>query len=72
MRGWPSTTQPPAIRRSGCGLPAAGADDGELIIETDGDSLGASHIVTSVSGKAIRVPSLRLLRILEDAWRCKG
>jgi FkbM family methyltransferase len=47
---------------------AAGADDGELLIETDGDNLGASHIVTSdASGKSIRVPSLRLLRILEQA-----
>ena len=25
---------------------AAGASDGELMIETDGDNLGASHIVT--------------------------
>jgi FkbM family methyltransferase len=47
---------------------AAGADDGELLIETDGDNLGASHIVSGdASGKAIRVPSLRLLRILEEA-----
>jgi FkbM family methyltransferase len=51
---------------------AAGADDGELMIETDGDNLGASHIVTGdVSSKAIRVPSLRLLRILEDAGVAK-
>ncbi|MBI5323019.1 FkbM family methyltransferase [Bradyrhizobium sp.] len=47
---------------------AAGADDGELLIETDGDNLGASHIVSGdASGKAIRVPSLRLQRILEQA-----
>ena len=47
---------------------AAGAADGELMIETDGDNLGASHIVTGeVSSKAIKVPSLRLQRILEDA-----
>jgi FkbM family methyltransferase len=47
---------------------AAGAADGELMIETDGDNLGASHIVTGdVSGKAIKVPSLRLQRILEQA-----
>jgi FkbM family methyltransferase len=47
---------------------AAGAADGELMIETDGDNLGASHIVSGeVSSKAIRVPSLRLQRILEDA-----
>jgi FkbM family methyltransferase len=47
---------------------AAGASDGELMIETDGDNLGASHIVTGdISAKAIRVPSLRLQRILEQA-----
>jgi FkbM family methyltransferase len=46
---------------------AAAADDGELLIETDGDNLGASHIVSGdISGKAIRVPSLRLLRILQE------
>jgi FkbM family methyltransferase len=47
---------------------AAGPSDGELLIETDGDNLGASHIVSGErSGKAIRVPSLRLQRILDDA-----
>jgi FkbM family methyltransferase len=47
---------------------AAGPADGELLIETDGDNLGASHIVSGDrAGNAIRVPSLRLLRILEDA-----
>jgi len=47
---------------------AAGADDGELLIETDGDNLGASHIVSGdASGKAIAVPSRRLQRILEEA-----
>ena len=47
---------------------AAAATDGELMIETDGDNLGASHIVTGeVSSKAIRVPSLRLQRILDEA-----
>ena len=47
---------------------AAGAEDGELLIETDGENLGASHIVSGdASGKAIRVPSLRLLRILDEA-----
>ena len=46
---------------------AAGSEDGELLIETDGDNLGASHIVSGdASGRAIRVPSLRLLRILEE------
>ena len=47
---------------------AAGPADGELLIETDGDNLGASHIVSGKSsGNAIRVPSLRLRRILGDA-----
>ena len=47
---------------------AAGPSDGELLIETDGDNLGASHIVSGeASGKAIKVPSLRLQRILEEA-----
>jgi FkbM family methyltransferase len=47
---------------------AAGDGDGELLIETDGDNLGASHIVASdSSGKAIKVPSLRLQRILDEA-----
>jgi FkbM family methyltransferase len=47
---------------------AAGPSDGELMIETDGDNLGASHIVSGERpGNAIRVPSLRLQRILGDA-----
>ena len=47
---------------------AAGPADGELLIETDGDNLGASHIVSGKpAGHAIRVPSLRLERILGDA-----
>jgi FkbM family methyltransferase len=51
---------------------AAGPSDGELMIETDGDNLGASHIVQGelspeVSGNAIKVASLRLQRILDDA-----
>src|SRR5882762_11149995 len=47
---------------------AAGPADGELMIETDGDNLGASHIVSGeASAKAIKVPSLRLQRILEEA-----
>jgi Methyltransferase FkbM domain len=38
------------------------------MIETDGDNLGASHIVTGkAASNAIRVPSLRLQRILGDA-----
>ncbi|WP_246785205.1 FkbM family methyltransferase [Bradyrhizobium sp. S69] len=47
---------------------AAGDADGELMIETDGDNLGASHIVSGErTGNAITVPSLRLQRILGDA-----
>ncbi|MGD0847668.1 FkbM family methyltransferase [Bradyrhizobium sp.] len=47
---------------------AAGPSDGELSIETDGDNLGASHIVSGPpSIGAIRVPSLRLERILAEA-----
>jgi len=46
---------------------AAGPADGELSIETDGDNLGASHIVPGKSsGNAMRVPALRLRRILGD------
>jgi FkbM family methyltransferase len=47
---------------------AAGDTDGELMIETDGDNLGASHIVSGEpKASAIRVPSWRLQRILGDA-----
>ena len=47
---------------------AAGPADGELLIETDGDNLGASHIASGIaSAKAIKVPSLRLSRILLEA-----
>ncbi len=47
---------------------AAGPSDGELLIETDGDNLGASHIVSGDRpGNAIKVPSSRLQRILGDA-----
>src|SRR5450432_2090575 len=43
---------------------AAGPSDGELMIETDGDNLGAGDIVTgNAASNAIRVPSLRLQRI---------
>jgi FkbM family methyltransferase len=58
---------------SGCGQvalvrAAAGACDGEVPIETDRDNLAASRIVAgNASGSAIRVPSLRLQRILEEA-----
>ena len=47
---------------------AAGDANGELLIETDGDNLGASHIVNGQSSsRAIRVPALTLQRILGDA-----
>jgi FkbM family methyltransferase len=47
---------------------AAGPTDGELMIETDGGNLGASHIVSDeLKGNAIRVPSWRLQNILENA-----
>jgi FkbM family methyltransferase len=47
---------------------AAGSFDGELMIETDGDNLGACHIVSGkLLDNAIKVPSLRLQRILDDA-----
>jgi FkbM family methyltransferase len=51
---------------------AAGDADGELMIETDGDNLGASHVVTGeASANAVRVPSLRLQRILDEAGIAK-
>ena len=47
---------------------AVGPTDGELLIETDGDNLGASHVVSGApSVNAIKVPSLRLIRILVEA-----
>jgi FkbM family methyltransferase len=47
---------------------AAGPSDGELMIETDGGNLGASHIVSGESrGDAIKVASLRLQSILKGA-----
>jgi FkbM family methyltransferase len=47
---------------------AVGPTDGELLIETDGDNLGASHVVSGApSLDAIKVPSLRLMRILIEA-----
>lgn len=46
---------------------AAGDSDGEVMIETDGDNLGASHIVSSEASRhAIKVPSRRLRRILDE------
>ena len=44
--GSPSTAPPRASRRSILVAAAAGPSDGELMIETDGDNLGASHIVS--------------------------
>ena len=51
---------------------AAGSEDGELLIETDGDNLGASHVVTgAASTNAIKVPSRTLQHILGDAGTSK-
>ena len=51
---------------------AAGSEDGELLIETDGDNLGASHVVTgAASTNAIKVPSRTLQHILRDAGTSK-
>jgi FkbM family methyltransferase len=47
---------------------AAGDVDGELMIASDGDNLGASHVVTSApAAGAFKVRALRLQRILDDA-----
>jgi FkbM family methyltransferase len=47
---------------------AAGPSNGQLLIETDGDNLGASHVVDGQpSSRAIRVPALTLQQILADA-----
>jgi FkbM family methyltransferase len=47
---------------------AAGPADGELLIETDGDNLGASHVVSGTpSNSAIKVASRKLERILGEA-----
>lgn len=51
---------------------AAAPTDGELLIETDGDNLGASRIVTgTATAQTIKVPSLRLQRILDEAGVAK-
>jgi FkbM family methyltransferase len=51
---------------------AAGPSDGELLIETDSDNLGASHIANGVaSAGAIRVPAMTLQRILGEAGATK-
>ena len=47
---------------------AVNDSDGEVMIETDGDNLGASHVVAGdAAAAAIKVPALRLQRILEEA-----
>jgi FkbM family methyltransferase len=47
---------------------AAGPSDGDLMIETDGENLGASHVVSGEPrAGTISVPSFRLQRILQDA-----
>ena len=47
---------------------AVGSTDGDLLIETDGDNFGASHVALGApSPDAIKVPSLRLTRILVEA-----
>jgi FkbM family methyltransferase len=47
---------------------AAGDADGDLMIETDHENYGASHVYPDASARsdAIRVPAMRLLRILQD------
>lgn len=51
---------------------AAGPEDGEVLIETDGENLGHSHVVTGrASDTAIKVTSLRLMRILKEAGATK-
>jgi FkbM family methyltransferase len=47
---------------------AAGDADGELMIETDHENYGASHVYPDASARsdAIKVPAMRLLRILQD------
>jgi len=51
---------------------AAGPSDGELMIETDAGNLGASHVATgAASATAVKVASLRLRRILEEAGLSK-
>lgn len=47
---------------------AAAASDGELLMETDSDNIGASHVVTGQAGShAFKVAALRLQRILGEA-----
>ena len=47
---------------------AAGDVDGELMIETDRENVGASHVYRGAGARsdAIQVPAMRLLRIAQD------
>ena len=47
---------------------AAGDADGGLMIATDNENVGASHVYsgTRTRSDAIRVPAMRLLRIVQD------
>jgi FkbM family methyltransferase len=47
---------------------AAGDADGELMIATDNENVGASHVYSGAGTRsdAIRVPAMRLLRIAQD------
>lgn len=47
---------------------AAGDVDGELMIATDSENVGASHVYSGAGphSDAIRVPAMRLLRIVQD------
>jgi FkbM family methyltransferase len=51
---------------------AAGETDGEVMIETDGGNLGASHVVTrAASAQAFKVPCFTLQRVLREAGVAK-
>jgi len=51
---------------------AASDSDGELLLQTDGDNLGASHIATAISvAGAVKVPARRLQRILDESGATK-
>ncbi|GLH77011.1 methyltransferase [Bradyrhizobium sp. SSBR45G] len=61
-----------ALRQVRLVAAAAGDRDGEVMIETDGDNLGASHVVVGEAGaEAFNVPSLRLQAILDQAGAIK-
>ena len=51
---------------------AAGPADGELMIETDRDNLGASRIVTGAAAEAIRVPSMAAATYPRPGRRIEG